>query len=36
MTDFNRDVDVILLKQCHFADKIRKTGVLWTNKDDVS
>ena len=36
MTDFNRDVDVILLKQCHFADKIRKTGVLWTNPNDVS
>jgi predicted nucleotidyltransferase len=36
MTDFNRDVDVIPLNKCHFADKIRKTGVLWTNKNDVS
>ena len=30
MTDMNRDVDVIELKKCHFADKIREAGLLWT------
>jgi len=25
----NRDVDVVPLDQCHFADKIRQTGILW-------
>jgi hypothetical protein len=26
----NRDVDVVPLDQCHFADKIRQTGMLWS------
>jgi hypothetical protein len=25
----NRDVDLVPLDQCHFADKIRQTGMLW-------
>ena len=25
-----RDVDVIELNRCHFADKIRREGILWT------
>ncbi|MGI8935757.1 nucleotidyltransferase domain-containing protein [Leptolyngbya sp. BC1307] len=26
----NRDVDLIPLDQCHFADKIRRIGLPWT------
>jgi hypothetical protein len=26
----NRDVDLIELDKCHFADKIRREGVVWT------
>ncbi|NET35865.1 MAG: nucleotidyltransferase domain-containing protein [Cyanothece sp. SIO1E1] len=25
----NRDVDLVPLDQCHFASKIRETGILW-------
>ncbi len=25
----NREVDLVPLDQCHFADKIRQTGILW-------
>jgi hypothetical protein len=25
----NRDVDIVPLDQCHFASKIRATGILW-------
>jgi hypothetical protein len=25
-----REVDLIQLKHCHFAEKIRQTGILWT------
>lgn len=25
----NRDVDLVALDQCHFAAKIRATGILW-------
>jgi uncharacterized protein len=25
-----RDVDVIEINKCHFADRIRQTGILWT------
>ncbi|HAN73116.1 MAG TPA: signal peptidase [Planktothrix sp. UBA8407] len=25
-----RDVDVIELHKCHFGDRIRQTGILWT------
>jgi len=28
-----RDVDCVPLNQCHFAPKIRKTGLVWTAKD---
>jgi predicted nucleotidyltransferase len=27
--ELNRDVDIVPLDQCHFADKIRRTGILW-------
>ncbi|WP_206043966.1 nucleotidyltransferase domain-containing protein [Geitlerinema sp. P-1104] len=36
MTDMNRDVDVIELRKCHFADKIRETGILWTTPKNAS
>jgi len=26
----NRDVDLIELDKCHFADKIRREGMVWT------
>lgn len=26
-----RDVDLVLLDMCPFADRIRQTGVIWTN-----
>ncbi|MEO0457152.1 MAG: nucleotidyltransferase domain-containing protein [Cyanobacteria bacterium P01_A01_bin.114] len=26
----NREVDLVPLDQCHFADKIRRVGLLWT------
>ena len=29
----NRDVDVIPLDQCHFADKIRRLGMPWSVND---
>ena len=29
----NRDVDVIPLDQCHFADKIRRLGMSWSVND---
>lgn len=25
-----REVDIVQLKHCHFADRIRQTGILWT------
>lgn len=25
-----REVDIIQLRKCHFADKIRQMGILWT------
>lgn len=25
----NREVDLVPLDRCHFADKIRRTGILW-------
>jgi len=28
-----RDVDVVPLDQCHFAEKIRKEGIAWTAKE---
>lgn len=28
-THLDRDVDLVPLDQCHFADKIRQMGVLW-------
>lgn len=28
-THLNRDVDLVPLDQCHFADKIRQMGVVW-------
>jgi predicted nucleotidyltransferase len=28
-----REVDLIELDQCHFADKIRREGLLWTVSD---
>jgi predicted nucleotidyltransferase len=28
----NRDVDVLSLDQCHFAEKIRKTGLSWSTQ----
>jgi predicted nucleotidyltransferase len=27
-----RDVDLVDLRQCHFADRIRQEGMLWTRK----
>jgi len=27
----DREVDVVPLDQCHFADKIRQTGIQWTS-----
>lgn len=36
MTDMNRDVDVIDLRKCHFAHKIRETGILWTTPKNAS
>lgn len=29
-TAMGRDVDLIDLNQCHFADKIQREGILWT------
>ena len=29
----NRDVDVVPLDQCHFADKIRRLGMPWSVND---
>ena len=29
----NRDVDVVPLDQCHFADKIRRLGISWSVND---
>ena len=29
-TNVNREVDLIPLDQCHFADKIRRIGLPWT------
>ena len=31
----NRDVDVIPLDQCHFADKIRRLGMSWSVNDSL-
>ncbi|NEQ32989.1 MAG: nucleotidyltransferase domain-containing protein [Leptolyngbya sp. SIO4C5] len=31
-TDLDRDVDIVPLDQCHFADKIRQTGLQWSTK----
>jgi uncharacterized protein len=28
-----RDVDLVMLERCHFADKIRREGLLWTAPD---
>ena len=28
-----REVDVVILSQCHFAQKIRREGMLWTPSD---
>ncbi|MEB3336776.1 MAG: nucleotidyltransferase domain-containing protein [Leptolyngbyaceae bacterium] len=28
-THVNREVDLVPLDQCHFADKIRQEGILW-------
>lgn len=28
-----REVDLIELSRCHFADKIRQEGLLWTSSD---
>jgi len=28
-----REVDIILLKNCHFAHRIREQGILWTSKN---
>ncbi len=28
-----RDVDVVPLDQCHFAEKIRREGIAWTAKE---
>ncbi|MBE9064590.1 nucleotidyltransferase family protein [cf. Phormidesmis sp. LEGE 11477] len=28
-----RDVDVVPLDQCHFAEKIRQEGIAWTAKE---
>jgi predicted nucleotidyltransferase len=28
-----REVDIILLKNCHFAHRIREQGILWTAKN---
>jgi uncharacterized protein len=30
---FGREVDVVELNQCHFADKIRREGLVWTPSD---
>ncbi|MEL7069925.1 MAG: nucleotidyltransferase domain-containing protein [Cyanobacteria bacterium J06581_3] len=30
-----RDVDVVPLDQCHFAEKIRRVGVAWTAKESL-
>jgi predicted nucleotidyltransferase len=29
MTELEREVDVIQLHKCHFANKIKTTGILW-------
>jgi len=29
-TYLERDVDLIKLDRCHFSDRIRQTGILWT------
>ncbi|MEO0407399.1 MAG: nucleotidyltransferase domain-containing protein, partial [Cyanobacteria bacterium P01_A01_bin.135] len=29
-TEVNRDVDLVPLDQCHFAEKIRREGVQWS------
>ena len=29
----NRDVDIVPLDQCHFADKIRRLGLAWSVND---
>jgi uncharacterized protein len=31
--DLGREVDVILLKHCHFAPQIQKEGILWTREN---
>jgi predicted nucleotidyltransferase len=31
-----RDVDIILLKNCHFAHRIREEGLLWTRENSLS
>ncbi|MEM1310356.1 MAG: nucleotidyltransferase domain-containing protein [Cyanobacteria bacterium P01_H01_bin.153] len=28
----DREVDIVLLDQCHFAGKIRRTGIEWNTK----
>ncbi|PSB15808.1 signal peptidase [filamentous cyanobacterium CCP1] len=28
---FERDVDLVELRKCHFADRIRAKGVVWNN-----
>ncbi len=28
-----REVDIILLKNCHFAHRIREEGILWTTNN---
>ncbi|MGD1858690.1 MAG: nucleotidyltransferase family protein [Leptolyngbyaceae cyanobacterium] len=29
----DREVDIVPLDQCHFAEKIRQTGLLWSTKE---
>jgi hypothetical protein len=31
-TTLERDVDIIDINKCHFADKIRQEGILWMRK----
>ena len=28
----NRDIDLVLLSRCHFADSIHRTGLKWTRQ----
>jgi hypothetical protein len=31
----NREVDLLPLDQCHFADKIRQTGIPWSRNESL-